>query len=172
MDGLIHLYCGFGKGKSTAAFGLVARHSFYGKKILVTQFLKNFKSGEVQYFSKDPNVTIIKTARVEGFFPFMDPELQTQTKQKEMALFQEVIAAAPAYSLLILDELIDAINLDIIPLDTVVTFLKNKPTHLEVVLTGRNPDDSLVALADYYTQFDALKHPFEQGIAARESIEY
>ncbi|MGL5541167.1 MAG: cob(I)yrinic acid a,c-diamide adenosyltransferase [Erysipelotrichaceae bacterium] len=172
MQGLIHLYCGDGKGKTTAAFGLVARHASYGKKVLVTQFLKDFTSGEIGYFEKDPLVTIIKTQRVVGFFPFMTTEKQQETIVKEQALFEEITHKASDYSLLVMDEIIDACNLGILEYTKVADFLKNKPAHLEVVCTGRNPDASIIALAHYYTEFKAIKHPFQNGIAARASIEY
>lgn len=172
MQGLIHLYCGDGKGKTTAAFGLVARHASYGKKVLVTQFLKDFTSGEIGYFEKDPLVTIVKTQRVVGFFPFMTKEKQAQTIVKEQALFEEITGMAQEFSLLVMDEVIDACNLGILDYEALATFLKNKPAHLEVVCTGRNPDERIVALAHYYTEFKAIKHPFQNGIAARQSIEY
>ena len=100
-----------------------------------------------------------------------DNEKEETTKEiKE--LFLEVTKKAVSYDLLVLDELLDVINLGILTDDEVVSFLKNKPENLEVVLTGRNPSEELLEICDYATEMKKIKHPFDKGLNARYGIEY
>ena len=102
----------------------------------------------------------------------MSREQQEQATRDYTALFHQVVEATRDADLLVLDEMISACNHGVVPLEEVVCFLKTKPEKLEVVLTGRNPPQSLLELADYVTEMKKIKHPFDQGIPARKGIEY
>lgn len=175
MDlGLIHIYCGDGKGKTTAAMGLGMRAAGRKKKVLLTQFLKSGITGELvsieklkEYFHYVPGVPVNK------FSWNMTEEEKVNAKIEHTERFKEITKKAidENYDLLLLDELIATINLDFVPLEEVVKFLKNKPEGLEVVMTGRDPKEELIDLAHYVSEIKAVKHPFEKGIPSREGIE-
>ncbi|SFD02432.1 cob(I)yrinic acid a,c-diamide adenosyltransferase [Clostridium uliginosum] len=172
--GLIHIYCGDGKGKTTAAMGLGIRAAGRDKKVLLTQFLKDNNTGELISIEKlGENFKVLKGEPVKKFFKFMSEEEQIHTKKEHEERFKKVISKAikENVDLLILDEIIASINLDLVSLEEVINFLKTKPKGLEVVLTGRNPDERLVELADYVSEIKAIKHPYNQGINSRIGIE-
>lgn len=172
--GLIHIYCGDGKGKTTASMGLGMRAAGRNMKVLLTQFLKDNTTGELASIEKlGENFEVFKGAPVKKFFKFMTPEEQAATKKEHEERFRAVTKKAidEKFDLLIMDEIIASVNLDLIPLDEVVEFLKNKPKGLEVVLTGRNPNEKLVEIADYVSEIKAIKHPYEKGINSRIGIE-
>ena len=103
----------------------------------------------------------------------MTPEQKVEAKAYYTSLFEKVTAHAKEIRarLLVMDEILDLCNAELIDLQLVTDFLKNKPEGLEVVMTGRNPKPELVELADYYTKMEKVKHPFDQGVAARVGIE-
>lgn len=172
--GLIHIYCGEGKGKTTAAMGLATRCSGGGGKVLVFQFLKNDISGERKALGQLPNVTLL-----EGFKKIkFSKEMNRQEKEEAIQYYKqhlieiEIKVKEEAFQLLILDEVIAAINLGFLEEREVVKLLNEKPEGLEVVLTGRNPSDKLQELADYISKIEKVKHPFDRGIKARKLIEW
>ena len=159
MTGLIHLYCGGGKGKTTAAVGLTVRCAGRGNKVVFAQFLKDGTSGECRVLAKLPDVTVM-AANPVGKFSFRMTDAATGFAVREHA------------RLLVLDEVCAAISCGFLDEKTVVKFLETKPETLEVVLTGRGPSEALQAHADYITEMKMQRHPFEKGIAAREGIEF
>ena len=172
MAGLIHLYCGDGKGKTTAAVGLTVRASGAGKQVLFTQFFKDGSSAEVQRLRELPGVRTMHAQTVKGFYRSMTPEQRGQAREDYTALFRRVTAAAREADVLILDEIVSACNRGVVPERLVVDFLRSKPQQLEVVLTGRKPSAALMELADYVTEMRKLRHPFDRGVAARKGIEF
>jgi len=172
--GLIHIYCGDGKGKTTAAMGLGMRAAGRDKNVLLTQFLKDNETGELNSIEKlGANFEVFKGIPVKKFLKFMSPEEQMATRKEHEERFGKVTKKAidENIDLLILDEIIAATNLELVPLNKVITFLENKPEGLEVVLTGRNPNEKLIELADYVSEIKAVKHPYEKGIKSRIGIE-
>lgn len=171
--GLVHIYCGNGKGKTTAAMGLAVRASGRDKKVLITQFLKDNESGEITQLEKLSNIDLFKGDPVKKFVKFMSPEEIFVTKNEHKRRFLEVTKKAvdENYDLLIMDEIIAATNLELINLDDVIDFLKNRPVGLEVVMTGRNPNEKLIEIADYVSEMTCIKHPYDKGINARIGIE-
>ncbi|WP_459480772.1 cob(I)yrinic acid a,c-diamide adenosyltransferase [Clostridium saccharoperbutylacetonicum] len=172
--GLVHIYCGDGKGKTTASMGLGIRALGRNKKVLLTQFLKDNDTGELISIEKlGENFQVLKGEPVRKFFKFMTSEEQNQTKIEHEERFRKVTQKAidENFDLLIMDEIIASTNLNLIDLEEVVEFLKNKPKGLEVVLTGRNPNEKLIELADYVSEIKAIKHPYEKGITSRIGIE-
>ena len=174
MTGLIHIYCGDGKGKTTASVGLAVRCAGRGTKVVFTQFLKDGTSGECRVLAKLPDVTVM-AANPVGKFSFR----MTDAEKRETAdALTRTFDAATGFAvreharLLVLDEVCAAISCGFLDEKTVVKFLETKPETLEVVLTGRSPSEVLQAHADYITEMKMQRHPFEKGIAAREGIEF
>lgn len=171
MAGLIHLYCGDGKGKTTAAVGLAVRASGAGKQVVFTQFFKDGSSSEVESL-KFLGIRTFHAQTVKGFYRSMNEQQRQQARQDYTALFRQVTAAAQDADLLILDEIVSACNRGVVPEELVVDFLRGKPDQLEVVLTGRDPSPALMELADYITEMRKLRHPYDRGTAARKGVEY
>lgn len=172
--GLIHLYSGDGKGKTTAAVGLTVRAAGRGKRVVFCQFLKDNQTGELSVLRAIPEITLLLDHPVRGFtFSMTEEQLeQTRLEQREKWKKAVLLVSDTCVDLLVLDELISAVNGGFIPLEWVVQFLKNRPASLEVVLTGRNPPEEITTLCDYHSEIKSLCHPYEQGIMAREGIEY
>ena len=175
MDkGLIHIYCGDGKGKTTAAMGLAIRAAGREKKVFITQFLKSGKSGELVSLEKlNDYITFLPGKPVNKFVWNMNDEEKMEAKKEHTARFKEIIdiIKSEEYDLLILDEMIATINNGFVELNEVIAFLKSKPETLEVVMTGRDPKEELIKLANYVTEMKCIKHPFEEGIPSRVGIE-
>ena len=168
MKGLVHIYEGTGKGKSTAGVGLTIRCAGNGFPVVYSQFLKDGTTGEMNILRKIPNITVLVEEHHFGFSFLMTPEEKVEAKAAYTALFEKVKQNA---RLLVMDEMLDLCNAELIDTAMVVDFLKNRPEQLEVVMTGRNPKPELVELADYITNMNAVKHPFEKGVPARKGIE-
>ena len=172
MSGLIHLYCGDGKGKTTAALGLALRAAGAGKQVVFTQFFKDGSSSEIEPLAALPGVRVFHADTVKGFYRNMTPTQREQAGKDYTALFRQVTQAAQEADLLILDEIVSACNRGVVPEKLVTDFLREKPARLEVVLTGRNPSAALLELSDYITEMRKLRHPFDRGIGARKGIEF
>lgn len=174
QTGLIHIYCGDGKGKTTAAMGLALRCSGGGGKVLIFQFLKPGNSGELKSLALLPQVTLLEGYKKIKFSKYMNEEEKVEATTFYTNRLEEIINKVQEehYQLLILDEAIGAMNLGYIKEERILEFLKNKPNDLEVVLTGRNPSDKMIEIANYVSEIKKVKHPFEQGIQARKLIEW
>lgn len=172
MAGLIHIYCGDGKGKTTAAAGLSVRALGAGKKVLFAQFLKEGTSSEIGVL-KGLGISIYSLSTHRGFYKKQSDEERKMTVKESRELFQNVINNSKnGIQLLVLDEIISACNYGIIDEISLADFLKNKPEELEVVMTGRNPSQNLLDTADYVTEMKKIKHPYDKGIKARYGIEF
>lgn len=173
MFGLIHIYCGDGKGKTTAAVGLAVRCAGRGNKILLVQFLKSRDSGELYSLAKLPDIEVMRGKESKKFTFQMNEEEKHALLIEHNKMFEQVLAKIKngGYSLLILDEVIGALNAKVFEMPKIIEFLRHKPENLEVVLTGRNPAPELVEIADYVSEMRKVKHPMDKGIMAREGIE-
>lgn len=173
MPGRIHIYCGDGKGKTTAAVGLAVRASGAGKNVLFVQFSKDGSSSEMGVLASLPGIETAYCPIHYGFYKNMDAETRALARGDYTALLEKALEMADAgVELLVLDEAVSACNHGMISLERLCTFLREKPDALEVVLTGRNPPEELLALADYVTEMKKLRHPFDRGIGARRGIEF
>ncbi|RGZ01866.1 cob(I)yrinic acid a,c-diamide adenosyltransferase [Clostridium sp. AM58-1XD] len=175
MDrGLIHIYCGDGKGKTTAAVGLAVRAAGRGKNVLMVRFLKNDDSGEVAVLKQIDGITLIPCEKVFGFVFRMNEEEKRQAAAWYGKLFEKAVSMAKTdeYDLFVMDEAMAACTSGMIEEEKLLRFLAEKPEKLEVVMTGRNPSERLMETADYVSEIKAVKHPYEKGIPAREGIEY
>lgn len=173
MFGLIHIYCGDGKGKTTAAVGLAVRCAGRGNKVLLVQFLKSRSSGELYSLAKLPDIEIMRGKESQKFTFQMNSEEKQALLSEHNKMFAQVLekVKSESYALLILDEVIGAINAKVFDSGRLINFLRNKPENLEVVMTGRNPLPELMELADYVSEVRKIKHPMDKGIMAREGIE-
>lgn len=173
MFGLIHIYCGDGKGKTTAAIGLAVRCAGRGNKVLLVQFLKSRDSGELYSLAKLPDIEVMRGKESKKFTFQMNEEEKHALLIEHNKMFEQVLTKIKngGYSLLILDEVIGALNAKVFEMPKLIEFLRHKPENLEVVLTGRNPAPELVEIADYVSEMRKVKHPMDKGIMAREGIE-
>lgn len=172
VRGCLHIYCGDGKGKTTAAVGLAVRAAGSGMKVLFCQCMKDGYSSEVQIIKK-LGVAYRCCPEKLGFSWTMDETQKKYARHIYTHLFEDVTREAEEgdYDLLVVDEFMSAYNLGWIYQPEALDFLINRPKKLEVVLTGRDPGEELLELADYVTEMRKVKHPFERGIPARKGIE-
>lgn len=171
--GLIHIYCGDGKGKTTASLGLAIRSAGAGFKVFILQFLKNWNTSELNSLELIPNIEIIRGKEGNVFTFGMTEEQKAKSKEIHLNNFAKVkeVAFNGECDILILDEVIGAYNRNLLDREDLLNFLDNKPENLEVILTGRNPADELIERADYVSEIQKIKHPFDKGIVARRGIE-
>lgn len=172
MSGLIHIYCGDGKGKTTAAIGLAIRAAGAGKRVVFAQFFKDGSSSEISVLKAVGNIQAVHCNTVRGFWKRMDDVQKAKASKDYTSFLAEIIVLAKDADLLVLDEIISACNHGAVTEAAVLDFLRDKPNGLEVVLTGRNPSKALLELADYVSEIRKVKHPYDCGIAAREGIEF
>jgi cob(I)alamin adenosyltransferase len=170
--GLLIVHTGTGKGKSTAAFGMVLRCLGHGMRVGIVQFVKGaWETGERKWLSQFADLVTCR-AMGEGF------TWETQDRVRDIAAARAAWEAAkamiadPAYRLVLLDELNIVLRYDYLPLDEVLAALKAKPRGLHVVVTGRNARPELIELADLVTEMTMVKHPFRAGVRAQAGIEY
>ena len=170
--GLLIVHTGKGKGKSTAAFGMVFRALGHGYKVGVVQFVKGvWETGERDVLMKFPELVTIN-AMGEGF------TWDVADRQRDLAAARaaweqaKVLISDPENKLVLLDELNIVLRYDYLPLDEVVEFLRNKPVDTHVIVTGRNAKDELIEIADLVTEMTEIKHHFRAGVKAQPGIEF
>ncbi|SDK69660.1 cob(I)yrinic acid a,c-diamide adenosyltransferase [Natronincola ferrireducens] len=172
--GLIHIYTGDGKGKTTAALGQGTRTAGGGLKVLMVQFLKGDDTGELYSIERlAPNFQLIRFAAMNKFYFQLNEEEKAEVKNsvKEGLYTIKRHLDEENYNLIILDEIMAVLYNKIIAVEEIIEILDNKPDHIEMILTGRNAPEELINLADYVTEMRMIKHPFEKGIYARKGIE-
>lgn len=171
-QGLVQVYHGSGKGKSTAAFGLAIRAAGQGLRVCIIQFMKESvaKAGEVETVKKLDHIEVRRFGQsfVEG--PSPSPEKVKEQVGKGIAFARE--AVKHGYDLVILDEINVAVHLGVADLNEVLKIIKEKAPGVELVLTGRYPPPQIIEAADLVTEMKLVKHPFEKGIKARRGIEF
>lgn len=170
--GLIHIYHGTGKGKTTASLGLLLRMAGKGEKVIFSQFLKCGDSHEIQALKELKNVEILCCPKPHGFYIALSDEERAEVKAEAVLLFEKIKENGENASLIVMDEILDAVNLDLIKEEDLIDFSIKQKQFSEIVLTGRNPSDNLREAADYITNMEKEKHPFDKGLPAREGIEY
>ena len=222
--GCVHLYCGDGKGKTTAAIGLTVRAAGVGKRVVAARFLKTDQSGEVEILKRLPEVTMVPCEKTFGFTWNMTDEVKREAADYGKGVFEKACceavkrceeagnlsseklqnkentseipiserestvdmevkengSKAPKENgfcetcdvLLVLDEVCASLSSGLLELADIVDFLDHRPTNLEVVMTGRKPPEELLSRADYVTEMQKIKHPFDARILARRGIEY
>ena len=190
-DGQVHLYYGEGKGKTTAATGLAVRAFGAGYEVLVVQFLKDGDSSEMKVLKSVLGIPVL----AQKVTPRMSFAMSEEEKSQTIASHENIWTKAmdwvrkdpdtsfhkdaggtdkelPAGRLLILDEIIGAIESSLFPEEKVITFLDQRPADLEVVMTGRRPSPAILERADYRSKIICDGHPYNNGTAARKGIEF
>lgn len=171
---MLQIYCGDGKGKTTAALGLLLRAAGAGMRVHFVQFLKGGASSELVSLERLPGVAVRRCDRDYGFTFQMSGTERTQITECHNALLaqvQEVLVRGSA-ELVILDEFFAAYNNCLLDRTQAEQLVRTCPVSVELVLTGRNPAAQFLELADYVSDIRAVKHPYTRGIAARKGIEY
>lgn len=172
--GLVIVYTGEGKGKTTAALGLALRAAGYKKKVLIIQFGKIWFTGELEGVKKlKPYVKLIQGGK--GFVKFLNDKLPFEEHQKAAQetfdlLYKEV--TSNKWDLVIADEIVGAVHGGVLELDQVLSLISAKPDNLDLVLTGHHAKDEILAVADLATEMRPIKHPFDQGFLAKPGIDY
>lgn len=170
--GLVQVFTGDGKGKTSAALGAVCRALGHGLRVFIVFFMKgDYPYGEFRTLAKLPNVDVASF----GFRCLTDPD---NIKPEEIEQAKQALAAAREailsgnYDLVILDEVNVAIAWKLIEVDEVARLIRDKPRNVELILTGRYADSKLIELADLVTEMVKIKHPYDKGVPARKGIEY
>lgn len=171
--GLVHIYHGDGKGKTTSAMGLCCRAAGAGMRVLIYQFMKDGSGNERKVLEAFPNVTFANEEREVRFSFHMSRKQKEQEKERYRTEILQVfeMARRESYDVLLMDEILYAISLSLLEEELLTAFLDHKPEGLEVILTGQNPSERIKDRADYVSRIVKEKHPYDSGISAREGIE-
>jgi cob(I)alamin adenosyltransferase len=171
--GLVQVFTGDGKGKTTAALGTILRAAGHGLNIFIIFFIKgHYAYGEYSTLAKLPNVRLASFGRRQ--FIYKNKEINPEEKKQAEAALTAAREAINSghYDLVVLDEINVALDFHLIEMDDVISLIKNRPPHVELILTGRNADVTLIEMADLVTEMVKVKHPFDKGVKARQGIEY
>jgi len=173
--GLVIVYTGDGKGKTTAALGMCIRAAGYKKKIKIIQFIKgSWHYGELDGIKLLSDYVDMETLG-KGFVGIIDDkeDISTHIKaaEKTMTRASEIINSGD-YDIVILDELNVAISLNLLNIDDIIDLIRNKPEKLHLVITGRNAHEKLIEIADLVTEMREIKHPFQKGILAQQAVDF
>lgn len=179
---MIEIYCGDGKGKTTAAVGLALRAAGNEIPVLFFQFMKDGSSGEMGMLKKLEGVSVYYPQTFYGFADTMNEQQKEEMRGQYQALLamakvkvQQTVQGGSRQIqtdlLVILDEVIHACNKNLLDEKELLKLIEECPANIELVLTGRNPSSELLRTADYITEMKKRRHPFDKGIPARKGIE-
>ncbi|MCR5208773.1 MAG: cob(I)yrinic acid a,c-diamide adenosyltransferase [Lachnospiraceae bacterium] len=171
FTGLIQVYTGDGKGKTTAAVGAAVRFTGNGGSVLFVQFLKGRPSGELDILKRS-GVTVKRQDGLEKFYSAMSDKEKEECKKITNENFAFAVKNASDFGMIIFDEMAAALNRNLLDKKKVIDFIKNKPEKTELILTGRNMPSFITDAADYHSHISAKKHPFTRGVSSRKGIEY
>lgn len=170
--GLIQVFTGSGKGKTTAALGEALRACGHNYKVLVVQFMKGqIDYGEVKIASKIPNLDL-KQFGLPTFVKKGEPSREDLRLAQEGFLFAKSAIENKKYDMVILDEVNVAIDYGLLGLEEVLTLLKERPDGVEIILTGRYAPKEIIEIADLVSNIEEVKHPYQKGIPARKGVEW
>jgi cob(I)alamin adenosyltransferase len=171
-QGLIQVYTGGGKGKTTAAIGLALRAAGHGLLVHIIQFMKGWPHyGELIALQHQPCITLVQFGRPEFVDPDHPDPVDIQRAHDAWEYSLDVLLHGD-YDLVVLDEINVALDYGLVSLKQVLALLDAKPAHVELVLTGRGAHPQVVERANLVTEMRELKHPYAAGVGAREGIEY
>ena len=172
--GYFHIYCGDGKGKTTAAAGLAVRAAGAGKKIHFVQLLKGNLTSELESMKHIPNISVDRPEKSFGFTWELTDEQKTELTDIHnrilLLAFEKMLSGET--DMLIIDEFCAAYNKGLLDKGLADRIIFERNISCELVITGRNPDGKFIAAADYVSEIKCVKHPFDKGIAARRGIEF
>jgi cob(I)alamin adenosyltransferase len=172
--GLILVNTGDGKGKTTAALGTALRMAGYGRKVLIIQFIKGtWKYGELEALKRHPEITLVRVGK--GFYKIVDDHFSEDEHRAAaragLALARQSIARNE-HALIILDEINVAVSVGLLDVADVLGLLDLKPPEMSLILTGRNAPAAVIERADTVTEMREVKHPFQQGVLAKQGIDF
>lgn len=171
--GLVIIYTGKGKGKTTAALGLVLRAAGYNKKCLIVQFGKAWFTGELKGIKNLPNVKIIQGGK--GFLDILGSKVSKKdhvlaATEAFDILYKEVLNGD--WDIVVADEIVGAVHAKVLPLKKALLLISKKPAKMDLILTGRFASKTLIDLADLVTEMKEIKHPYQKGIIAKKGIDF
>ncbi len=170
--GLVEVYTGNGKGKTTAAFGLALRAAGHGLKVLIIQLMKGWEGyGEVEACKRIENIDVVRFGTPEFVNPASPKPIDIEEARKALEYAKKAILSGE-YDVIVLDEVNVALHFRLVKLSDVLELIEKKPPHVELVLTGRYAPPELIEVADLVTVMEEVKHPFKQGIVSRKGIDY
>ena len=170
--GLVQVYTGNGKGKTSAAFGLALRAIGRGLKVYIIQFIKGgFDYGELYVVDKLPNLKLKAFGQGKFVTQFPPSKKDIEIAKEALELAKKIVKSGE-YDVVILDEINVAMSLRLIKIEEVVNMIKEKPKNVELVLTGRYAPKEIIDIADLVTEMKEIKHPFQKGIPPRKGIEF
>jgi cob(I)alamin adenosyltransferase len=199
MEGLVHVYTGTGKGKTTSSLGLALRSVGHNMKAYMIQFMKSGDTGEMFAIQKYvPNIKIAqfgkdaldeKQTKIVGYekkeekhrknelgddevYVFLPDEEEREASRRGLEFAKNIVMKGDT-DIVILDEINCVLDRKLVSLDDVLDLIKNKPKHVELIMTGRGAPKALIDAADYVSEIKRIKHPYDtKGVLARKGIEY
>lgn len=172
--GLVHVYTGDGKGKTTVSLGIALRAMGWGGRVCMVQFIKGYSEiGEAKFAARHPEQMILKQFAIDPSRHIDKQKVEEREKAAREALeYALEIVNGGKYDVVILDEINGAMHYGLVDKNNVIDILTHRPLHVEIVLTGRNAPQEIIDIADYVTELKMIKHPYEQGIPARKKIDF
>lgn len=171
MRGLIQVYTGNGKGKTTAAFGLALRSVGAGKKVFIAQFIKGMPYSEIESVNKFLPGIIIRQYGLDCFIVNQPTEKDINAARYGLSEVSKIIISGE-YDLVILDEACIAVHYNLFSVNDLIDILTSRPATVEIVVTGRYASHELIEIADLVTEMKEIKHYYHQGVQARKGIEF
>ena len=174
-DGLVIVYTGDGKGKTTASLGIAVRAIGHGLKVCMIQFIKGeWHYGELNGLKRlEPDFELIVAGK--GFVGIIDDdhtfEEHVRAAKNALDIVKQKISL-DKFDIIILDEINYAINLGLLQIDDVIKVIQNRPKHLSLILTGNHACTEIISLADLVTEMKEIKHPYKLGLKAKKGIDF
>ncbi len=171
QKGYVQIYTGDGKGKTTAALGLALRSAGYKRRVFIGQFMKGQYYGELTVLEHIEEIDLEQFGDAGCIRREEVTDVHRQHAERGLARIEEVMASGK-YRMIILDEIVVAIWFGLIALDRVLAVVEKRPVDVELILTGRRAPEELLALADLVTEMKEVRHYYQEGVEAREGIEF
>jgi len=168
--GLVHIYTGEGKGKTSTGMGLLVRALGRGLKAKIIQLFKR-DTGE-QFFFENSGIKYLQFKPLHPYFTNYNPDQLEDLRKKFLEFWNEAIGDIEDYDIVLIDEVGPGVNWKVIPEELILELIDKKPKNTELILTGRDFPESIKEKADYVSEIKKIKHPYDKGILAREGIEF
>ncbi len=169
---MLQIYCGDGKGKTTAALGSALRAAGNGMRVHIVQLLKGAPTSELKSLALIPNISVTRCDKDYGFTFNMSNEDKKRVIECHSELLRDAKKRMDNVDMLIIDEFFAAYNYGFIDREAADDIVFNRPDSVELILTGRDPDEKFIEAADYVSEIKAVKHPYDRGVTARRGIEF
>ena len=167
---MLQIYCGDGKGKTTASLGLAVRMAGAGMKVVFVQFMKGGETAELEILKLIPDIDVMRCDKNYGFYSTLSENEKAELTACHNGLLDKAFSGD--YDAIILDEINCAYRYDLIDRKKATDFILGSKDRIEVILTGRDPDTVFIDAADLISEIKCIRHPYQKGIQARKGIEY